>query len=149
MKEIPSDIYVRCYNQLKRIEKDHQKLPKREYPKKCYWYWGDPRTGKTRKAREEEHYVKRASKWWDGYDGDKRVVIDDIGPERAKILTEDLKLWADPWYNQPGETKGGQCNLTYDELYVTSNYPLESFATGPCLEALRARFEVIHFNKGL
>lgn len=65
--KIPPDIYVRCYNQIKRIEKDHQKLPKREFPKKCYWLWGEPRTGKTRMACGEDHYRKLVNKWWCAY----------------------------------------------------------------------------------
>lgn len=89
------------------------------------------------------------NKWWDGYQKEKRVVIDDVGPEKGKTLVDHLKQWADPNYNQPGETKGGVVPLVYDELYVTSNYSLEEIATGVDLVALRARFEVIHFNKGL
>lgn len=108
MDEIPEDIYVRCYNQLKRIEKDHQKVEPREFPKKCLWYYGEPRTGKTREARAEgDPYIKLANKWWDGYDGQKKVVIDDLGVEKGKTLVDHLKLWADPWNNQPGENKGG------------------------------------------
>jgi len=72
-----------------------------------------------------------------------------MGPDRGKCIVDDIKLWADDWYNQPGQTKGGQVVLTYDELYVTSNYPPASIATGVDLEAIEARFEVIHFNKGL
>jgi hypothetical protein len=41
------------------------------------------------------------------------------------MLVNHLKLWADPWYNQPGETKGGQVALTYDVLVVTSNYAID------------------------
>lgn len=122
-------------------------IPKREYPKKCYWLWGAPRTGKTRKACEEDHYKKKVDKWWDSYQAQKRVVIDDIGHKRGECIVDDLKLWADPWNNQPGQTKGGQVPLVFDELYVTSNYPIEEIATGVDAEALRARFEVIHFNK--
>jgi len=65
--EIPADIQIRCYNQLKRIEKDHQTIEKRDKPKKCYWFWGAPGTGKTRAACEHPHYKKLVNKWWCGY----------------------------------------------------------------------------------
>jgi len=74
------------------------------------------------------------------------VVIDDIGAEKGRTLVDHLKLWADPWQNQPGETKGGQCALKYNNLIVTSNYPLMSIAEGVDLAALERRFETRHFE---
>jgi len=147
LDEVPPDVYVRCYNQLKRIAKDHMKIPNRTYEKKCFWLWGKARTGKTRMATSEPHYKKLVNKWWDGYQDEKRVVIDDVCPEVGKTLIGHFKRWADPWNNQPGEDKGGVVPLVYDELYITSNHPPESMATGEDLVAIEARFEVIHFNK--
>ena len=68
LEEIPPDIYVRCYNSLKRIEKDHQQIPYRSEPKVSL-VLGSPRTGKTRKAHTDNQgaYIKLANKWWDGY----------------------------------------------------------------------------------
>ena len=54
-----------------------------------------------------EHYKKLANKWWDGYHGQKAVLLDDLGKNGA-CLNYHLKLWADPWNNNPGEVKGGQ-----------------------------------------
>ncbi len=67
VEDIPADVRVRCYNQIKRIEKDHQTIDKRDKPKKCYWFWGEPGTGKTRAACEHPHYKKLVNKWWCGY----------------------------------------------------------------------------------
>lgn len=100
LEEIPADIRVKHYCQLKRIEKDALIVPNREKPKECLWLYGPPRVGKSRDARSHEDvYIKLANKWWDGYTGQKVVVLDDLGREKGKALTDHIKLWADPWYN--------------------------------------------------
>lgn len=109
---------------------------------------GKPGSGKTKQAREENPgaYWKLQNKWWDGYKGQKAVIIDDLGTEHGKYLITHLKLWADPWQNHPGEIKGGQVPLTYDTLIVTSNYEMDQFCSGVDLEALQRRFHVVHFD---
>lgn len=69
--------------------------------------------------------MKLSNKWWDGYQGQEAVIMDDLGEEHAKCLTSHLKHWADPWGKMPGEIKGGQVALTYDTFIVTSNYSPE------------------------
>ena len=51
------------------------------------WLWGPPNTGKSYKARDisekqfgETPFIKDCNKWWDGYDGEKVVVLDDVDP---------------------------------------------------------------------
>lgn len=57
-----------------------------------------------------------------------------------------LKLWADPWNNQPGETKGGQVALIYDVFIVTSNYRIQDLEIDDVdIGALVRRFEVLQF----
>lgn len=72
--------------------------------------------------------------------------MEDLGAEKGRTLVDHLKLWADPWYNQPGEIKGGQVALTFDTFIVTSNYTPECIATGADLAALKARFELVVFE---
>lgn len=116
--------------------------PKPRTEKKiCYWVWGDAGTGKSRAARVGDHYIKLGTKWWDGYTGQKRVVIDDLGRDAGKALFDKLKLWADPWYDQPGETKGGCIALTYDQLIVTANWHPRDMWAGVDLDTIMRRFE--------
>jgi hypothetical protein len=72
--------------------------------------------------------------------GQKEVIMDDLGSEQAKFITTHLKLWADPWYNQPGEIKGGQVALTFDKFYVTSNFHPKDLFEEPDLSAIMRRF---------
>ena len=146
LDSIPADIYVRHIFALEHIAKAHMIIPKRVEEKKCIWYWGKPGCGKTRRATEDhpEAYKKLQNKWWDGYHGQEAVVMDDLGKETAKALTTHLKLWADPWQNQPGETKGGQVALTYNYFVITSNYHPRDLFEGIDLEAIERRFRIVN-----
>lgn len=109
--------------------------------KRIAWLWGEARSGKSTTARVGDYYLKLGNKWWDGYKGEKRVVIDDLGKETAKALTDKLKLWADPHFDQTGETKGGAVLLTFDELIVTANWhPYDVWGETADYEPIKMRF---------
>ena len=56
---------------------------KRDWKPEVIWLYGKPRTGKTNMAKKmvgKEYYLKHShtGKWWDGYDGEENVIIDEV-----------------------------------------------------------------------
>lgn len=79
LSDIPADIRVKHYANLKRIAKDHLSLPDHD-GLRGVWIWGPAGVGKSRRARElyPDSYPKLCNKWWDGYTGQKSVIMDDL-----------------------------------------------------------------------
>lgn len=120
------------------------------------WLYGPPGTGKSHVAEslkgEYTLFSKPSSKWWDGYDGQQVVVIEDLDTEHLAHL---LKIWADKWACT-GEVKGGTVPLRHEVLVVTSNYSITELLTRNLregqpsdvmlIEALGRRFKAIHLE---
>jgi len=88
-------------------------------------------------------YVKAQNKWWDGYKGQKIVILDDLDTD---CLAHYLKIWADKWPCR-GEVKGSTVALRHTYFVVTSNFTIEDlFSKCPdtTIEAIRRRFKVEH-----
>lgn len=112
------------------------------------WYWGEPGTGKSRTAREEnpDAYIKAQNKWFDGYVGQDVIILDDLDSE---TLGHYIKIWTDR-YNFTGETKNGHVQLQHKKFIITSNYsPEDLFKDAVMAQAIRRRCRVLHFNKPL
>ena len=75
------------------------------------WIWGAPGVGKSHFARQvlgaEGLLPKLNNKWWDGYQSQKVVIMEDVDKETVKFLHHHLKIWADRW-GFIGETKGAR-----------------------------------------
>lgn len=119
LDEIPADIYVKHYGNLQKIKKDSMITTDKDHLRGV-WIWGRSGIGKSRKAREDypNHYPKLCNKWWDGYQGQKHVIMDDIGMDH-KCLGQQLKIWTDR-YGCILETKGGALVDEYEWFVVTS-----------------------------
>lgn len=111
--------------------------------KECnQWIYGPPGTGKSRPFQEAGCFSKPANKWWDGYDGEEVVLIEDIDLTHDK-LSHLLKIWLDryPFY---AEIKGATVKIRPAKIIITSNYrPDEIFRDEMLVEALERRFELV------
>jgi len=151
LDDIPGDVYVRSYHSLKRIAVDHMEPVGVE--KQVKVFWGPTGTGKSRRAWEEaglNAYPKDPrSKFWDGYAGHERVVIDEF---RGGIDIAHMLRWLDR-YPVIVEVKGSSVVFKATQIWITSNLSPDNWY--PDLDpetqaALRRRFtDVVHFNNPL
>ena len=143
--EIPHQVRLAHYHKLKSIAKDHMVLPPPSNQTKGIWIYGPSGVGKSVLARSGDpfFYPKLCNKWWDGYAGQKTVIMDDIGKDH-ECLQQQLKIWADH-HSCILETKGGALTSVYDKFIVTSQYSIDEIFSDPCTrEALHRRYKVVH-----
>lgn len=151
IEEIDPHIRLAHYNTLKRIERDFAVMPKDLDEEACgYWFYGPPRTGKSWHARnvfypEETIYLKPVNKWFDGYRGQDKILLEDVGLDH-EFMGYHLKIWADR-YAFAAEQKGSTINVRPKRIIVTSNHSIEQIF-GRCpetVQALKKRFVCTQF----
>lgn len=115
-----------------------------------YWFWGSSGTGKSRSARQWcrdkglTYYVKMLNKWWDGYEHEDVVIIEEWSPEN-KDLVALMKVWTDH-YPFRAEVKGDSMEIRPKHFIVTSNYePSDLWPDARDLEPILRRFNVKKF----
>lgn len=128
LDNVPGDIYVRCYSSLKAIKKDHMPAVQ-DLDGVCgLWLYGEPKNGKSDWARKRfgtNYFVKDpATKWWDGYQNEEVIIIDEVDRTNCMGLSNRLKIWAD-MYAFIAEDKGGAFKIRPKHVIVTSNYKIE------------------------
>lgn len=107
--------------------------PPRRIKTRVSIYYGEPGTGKSHAAHtamgerfgERGYYTKTgAHKWWNGYDGHKGVIMEDMDPAheyyRKDLQGTILTLW-DKWPAKV-ETKGGMEEFVAEWIIVTTNF---------------------------
>lgn len=94
--------------------------PKRDWAPRIYLLIGRPGLGKTRFCRRvapDAYWKQCDSKWWDGYDGQSDVILDDF---YGWIQFRTLLRLCDR-YPEMVESKGGQHPFLARRIFITSN----------------------------
>lgn len=111
------------------------------------WWIGPTGSGKSRTLWERypDHYQKSLNKWWDGYEYQDTVAIEEWSPKN-EVTASFLKIWADR-YPFSAEIKGGTLQkIRPKRLIVLSNYTIEAcFEREEDRNPILRRFKVVHF----
>lgn len=146
-QDIAAEIYIPYYGNLKKIHAEMQTANTTDEVRGI-WIYGPPGVGKTHYARNTfpNHFVKSQNKWFDGYQGQENIIIDDFD-KNGSCLSHYLKIWADKWAAY-GEIKGAMVPLQHKHFIITSNYlPTDLWDDAILIEAVQRRFYFINIEK--
>lgn len=130
------------------MEEKAQDLPRNN--KKTHFYlWGESNAGKSTWVADNfpGFYEKSDTKWWDDYNGEEVVVIDDPRKANASFLFGFLKRWCNERKVRV-EMKGASALIRFKTMVITANESPEDFF-GDAYEddAFTNRFNVIKFTR--
>jgi len=148
LDDIPDDIRFKYYATCKLIMKDNLVMPADIDGLTGIWIYGLSGCGKSRYARHTYPgaYLKMANKWWDGYQEQQYVILEDIDP-RHNCLGHHLKLWTDR-YSFLAEMKGSAIAIRPLKIIITSQYCIGDIFDDPLtVDALTRRMEVMHMTE--
>lgn len=145
---IPANVFVCHYASLKKIKMDY--MVGEPVEKDVQVFVGETGMGKSRKAWAEagfDAYPKiPTTKFWDGYQGQSNVVIDEF---TGQVEITHMLRWLDR-YPVLVETKGSGTVLKARKIWITSNLlPENWYSTAPKVQvdALMRRLNVTVFKK--
>lgn len=89
---------------------------------KLYWYYGESGTGKSRKAfnksKKHDYWIlSKDGNWFDGYDGQSHVIIDDFRPD---MFTLHWLLRVTDGYPLQVPIKGGFTSWKPTHIFITT-----------------------------
>lgn len=114
------------------------------------WIWGKAGCGKTSRVYTEfpGAFRKPKNKWWDGYQFEEVVVVDDVVVKDGEWMNGFLRQWADR-YGFVAEIKGASAHIRPKRFIVTSNFSIDEIfatATEADREAIHRRFKEEHMG---
>lgn len=124
---------------------------KRDWPVSVIWIYGESGCGKSFYAKKEAKklygdnvYTKSdSSKWFDGYDGEKCLILDDFRDSWMTITDFLSLIYRD---SKRVEVKGGSRQMQAEKIYITTiHHPNTHYANarGEPKEQLMRRIELI------
>ena len=123
--EIPAKIQIKHLGNLERIHRQNLKFID-QADVRGVWILRAPGVGKIHFARQvlvaEGYYPTLNNKWWDGYQSQKVVIMEDVDKETVKFLPTTLRfgvLGEAQWFWGLGGVGGGR------PFFRTSLPPLE------------------------
>ena len=115
------EIYVKYSRALEKMFLATMKS--RDNPPEVHWLWGLAGTGKSRFVWDtygkENVFTKDGTMWWDGYNQDKVILIDDFDnmiPYRTLLRILDR-------YPYQGQVKGAYVQINSPLIYITAEHP--------------------------
>lgn len=120
--------FIKYHRGIKEYIKTIRPIPVRDFKTEVRYYYGEPGTGKSRTALEEAKeravdsiYYKPRGLWWDGYQQQDCVIIDDFYgwikyDEMLKIMDR---------YPYKVQIKGGFEEFTSKYIWITSNVDVD------------------------
>ncbi len=129
IKKLLKDDYIVNYQQLKYAESlcKYYEEP-RDWKPTVKWYYGATGTGKTRAAfahllktyaMDDIYVAMDTAQWWDGYDGQPAVIIDDM---RKDFMKFHLLLRLLDRYPYRIQTKGSTRQFVAKTIIITAPY---------------------------
>lgn len=144
---IPYEMIIKFSRGLRDLAAIHTK--KRTPYMNIIIYWGPPGTGKSHKALKDHPGAFVLSKsntgwWWNGYNGQKTVIIEEFDAKKAENDTPLFLTWCDK-YPTEVQTFGAKMQLLANTFVFTSNQdPKTWFKSSPAWLRRLKDFGTIH-----
>lgn len=109
------------------------------------WLWGETGIGKTRTSVETStsYYIKDNTKWWDGYEQQETIIIDDFEETVGDYPDFRTLLRLLDHYRFQGETKGGHVKINSPRIIITADRPPETYWQGDRLAQMLRRINEV------
>lgn len=126
--------------------------PVARHTNKVTWLWGETGSGKTRHVYDKfpnitDVYAKKPDRWWDGYNGQPCILLDDFRPTWWSF---DHMLRLLDRYQMQVEIKGGDAWLQPAHIFITCTMKPEDLYEGlgeDIAQLLRRIHETVEIRK--